>query len=85
MVITENQKARKETSEKWNNKLIWDIKYKEMFFYDQQRDWQVLFNYPDRFRELKKYKQYRHSFAKKKRYNKYLLGLRFMFVLRLNR
>ncbi|MVO09760.1 hypothetical protein GOQ30_11380 [Flavobacterium sp. TP390] len=50
MIKTNNQ--REETIKKWNNKYIIDIENKEIFYFDAQRDWFVLFNYPNRFSEI---------------------------------
>ena len=48
-MISKNKKNKKETIEKWNGKTIYDKKYNEYFLFDTQRDWVVLFNFPERF------------------------------------
>ena len=50
MLQIKNQ--RENTIKKWNHKYILDKENKEIFYFDPQRDWYVLYNHPERFSEV---------------------------------
>ena len=48
------QEIKNETIEKWQSKIIYDKKHKEIFSFDTKRDWIVLYEEPNRFLDFQK-------------------------------